>query len=99
MNSLTDVQQKMGIVAKFVLDHMNKPVTQLVQAEFNILYDQYHAAVVEAKNQGISEHDAIAARVECPVPVPENLYEKFDDWFCDRLVTMMNANNNPHNLN
>lgn len=93
-NLIVNVQQKMGQVAKFVLDHMNKPVTAVVQAEFNILYEQYNQALNRAeKEAGISERTAIEMKIECPVKVPDQLYEKFDSWFCDRLVTHLKSDN------
>ena len=99
MNLLKDIQERMGVVAQFVLDHMNKPVTQLVQAEFNVLYDQYSDAIKEATKNGVSEHDAISVRLKCPVEIPERIYDKFENWFSDRLVAMFKNANNPHNVN
>ena len=91
---IQNVQQKMGMVAKFVLENMNKPVTALVQAEFNILYDQYNQSLSKAEKEGgVSERDAISMRIECPVKVPDQLYEKFDSWFCDRLVSHLKSTN------
>ena len=89
MNDLSEVKTTMGAVAQFCLDNMNKPVTTAVQAEFNILYNQYHQALKQAEKDGISERDAIVMGTQCPVEIPDDVYDLFESWFSQRLRIMV----------
>ena len=86
---LSQVLMTMGKVASFCLENMDKPLTIAIQAEFSILYNQYYEALKKAEQQGISERDAIVMGVKCPVEVPIDKQDEFEEWFTQRLHTMM----------
>jgi hypothetical protein len=89
MDPLYDVKQKMGELVQFILDNLKKPITQKIQIEFNILYNQYQKTLNEVKENGISEQIAIKMGTKSPVEVPNHLMDEFEKWFSERIDSML----------
>ena len=85
---LSQVLATMGKLAAFCLDNMDKPLTTAIQAEFSIFYNQYYEALKSAERQGITERDAIVRGIRCPVEVPIDKQDEFEEWFTQRLNAM-----------
>lgn len=79
----------MESLVQFILDNMERESTQEIQAEFNILYEQYDKAIDAAKYGGINEDTMLSLEPKIGIEVPEDKMDMFEEWFDARVDSMM----------
>lgn len=88
VDSLSNIRYNIQNLVTFIKENLNKLPTQVIQAEFEILYDQYDKAVEKAVADGatITETKLI---MKNEFLVEDELMDQFEEWFYDRLDLFM----------
>lgn len=87
MNSLDDVRLNIKNLTDFIKENLNQTPTPAIQAEFNILYNEYTKSVSRAVDNGMSITEAQLI-LKNEFRIEDELMDQFEEWFSDRMNSM-----------